>query len=341
MSNLKRMKIMKKLLYSVLALAGILAMSCNKEVEAPQAGPEKTGKTHTVTLKAAFATEGETRTTYANNKTFSWVAGDLVYVRCLNEETNYWYWAAFVAESTGATTNLTGEVDDGYEPYDVAVYVPGENYVGSAYYNESTVRVVAPISYHLDGFGLGVDSEGDATPYWNSVSVPSDNPLSVLPLISVTKDDVLYFQTGEGVLNVNLTDVPAEATHIRITAPDKYLGNYLMVQEGEIRNDEPWVYQEEGEADVTYAVSYMEYYFQPASDGTASLLVPLPIGTMDAGTKIEVLDAEDKVLFSKTTKKAITITRNKITQLVSLSAKVDWVSLGTGLFGDHYSYNPD
>ena len=334
MSNPKTEKIMKKLLYSVLALAGIFAVSCNKEIEAPVA-PEHNGNTHKVTLKAAFANEGATRTEYANNKTFSWVEGDVVYVRCLNEEEEKWYWAPFVAETSGEVTDLTGEVDDGYEPYDVAVYVPGDNYVGSVYYNESTVRVVAPISYHEDGYGLVEASDGNS-PYWNSVEIPSDNPLSLLPLVSVTKDETLYFQTAMGVLKLNLTDVPAAADHVRITSADNgALGNYLMVQDGEIRMSEPW-YSDDGQR---YATSFAEYYFEPVSDGKVSFLMPLPVGTLVADSTVELLDSEGNVLFTKSFKKDVVIARNKITELVELSAKVEWKSIGTGKYYDSYIWN--
>lgn len=322
---------MKKLLYSVLALAGILAVSCNKEAEAPVA-PEHNGKTHTVTLKAAFAQEGETRTEYANNKTFSWVKGDIVYVRCVNEADEKWYWAPFAAQTAGAVTDLTGEVDDGYEPYDVAVYVPGENYVSSAYYNESTVRVVLPISYHEDGYGLKEGEDGNS-PYWNSVAISSESPLSLLPLVSVVEDETFYFQTAMGALKINLTDVPAAADHVRITSGDEgALGNYLMVQDGEIRMSEPWC-DDEGQR---YATSFAEYYFQPVSDGKVSFLMPFPVGTLAKGSVIEVRDANNTVLFSKSFKKDVVIARNKIVELAELSTEVAWETLGTGKFVDNY-----
>lgn len=325
---------MKKLLYSVLALAGILAVSCNKEAEAPVAN-EHNGKTHTVTLKAAFAQEGETRTEYANDKTFSWVKGDIVYVRCASEEE--WYWAKFEAQTDGATTDLVGEVDEGFEPYDVAVYAPGDRRVISYACNGSTVSVVTPISYHLDGYGLTESADGNS-PYWNSISVPSDNPLSLLPLVSVTKDEVLYFQTAMGVLNLNLTEVSSEATHIRITSGDKYLGNYLMVQDGMITNEDPLT-EEDEDGESVYATSFMEYYFQPTSDGNVSLMIPLPVGTLGVGTSIEVRDANDAVLFAKTTKKDIVVERNKITKLVPLAASASWETLGTGKFVDNYLWS--
>ena len=333
---------MKKLFYSALALAGIFAVSCNKEMEMPEkADVTLTGKTHTVVFSASFRQEdGLTRTQYADNKTFSWVAGDKVQVRCLNEETEYWYWAEFVAQSSGPVTDLVGEVEDGYEPYDCAVYVPGSDYVSTAVYNGSTVSVVVPISYHLDGVGLGYDeAEEKKTPYWNSLSVPSDNPLSVLPLVStVDENDVLYFQTGMGVLNLNLTDLDPSATHVEIVTAEKYLGNYLMVADAQINNDNPFVEQEEGEEDQVYATHFMEYYFQPGADRKASLFIPLPVGTIPSGSMLYVLDADDNVLFRQEFVKDVVITRNKILKLTDLKASVDWKDLGTGKYYDWYNW---
>ncbi len=331
MSNPKRMKTMKKLLYSVLALIGIAAVSCNKEVEVPVA-PEVAG-THTVVLKAAFAPE--TRTSYADNKTFSWVEGDLVYVRCLSSDKTTAKWFAFKALSSGATTDLEGEVEDGYRPYDVAVYVPGEDYVSTSArdgYSGTEVRVSLPISYHQDGYGLGVDdTSGDNTPYWNSVSIPSADPMSRLALVSVTKDDVLYFQTAMGALKVNVTDVSPEATHVRITATEGGLGNYLVVEDGEIRMSNVW--KNKGQ---DYATPFNEYYFEPVSDGNLSFYIPMPVGTLAAGSTFSLLDADDNVLFSQVVKNDIVIARNQVLELKPFSAKMAWESLGTGKFIDYF-----
>ena len=332
---------MKKLFYSVLALAGIFAVSCNKEMEKPEkAALTLTGKTHTVVLKAGFSQEdGLTRTQYADNKTFSWVAGDKVQVRCADDE--HWYWAEFVAQSTGPVTDLVGEVEDGFEPYDCAVYVPGNNYVSSFVYDNSSVSIVVPISYHLDGIGLGYDEEEEKnTPYWNSVSVPSDNPLSLLPLVStVDENEVLYFQTGMGVLNLNLTDLDPSATHVQLVTAEKYLGNYLMVKDAQICNENPFVDVEEGEEEgQVYATTFMEYYFQPGEDGKASLFIPLPVGTIPSGSMLYVLDADDNVLFRQSFVKDVTITRNKILKLTDLKASVEWKDLGTGKYYDWYNW---
>ena len=65
--------IMKKLFFLAVALTGLLTVSCNKEKEAPVA-IDNAGK-HLVSVKATI--EPGTRTSYENDKTFSWVEGDV------------------------------------------------------------------------------------------------------------------------------------------------------------------------------------------------------------------------------------------------------------------------
>ena len=334
MSNPQRTKIMKKLLFGALALVGILAVSCNKETEVPAGRVPSDGEKTTYTIKAVFSEPDDVRTAYADNKTFSWVKGDSVYVRCIDANNEYWGWRGFEAQNSGAETELVGELEDGWTPYDVAVYQAYKQ-VASVSYNDANVRVSMPISYHLDGYGMDADNE---EPYYNSVSVPSDNPLSVLPLVgSAQEDGTLRFQTGVSILKANLTDVDPAATHVRFTAAAGYLGNYLMVKDGEIRMEESWA-SDQGQL---YSVSFLEYYFAPVSDGKVSFYLPIPVGTLTKGSTIEVLDANDNVLFKKAFAKDVVLPRNKVVELAALSTKVEWVSLGTGKFGDHYHFNAD
>ena len=331
MSNPQRMKIMKKLLYSACALFGIFAVSCSKtqEMEAPVT-PEKTGEKVTYTIHAVYDESDGVRTTYAGNRTFAWQEGDVINVRCIDANDEYWGWREFVAQSSGAETDFVAELEDGWHPYDCAVY---QSYKGvySEVYNDSNVLVTLPISYHLDGYGLD-DSGESTTPYYNSVSVPAENPLSVVPLVGLPQDDgSLKFQTAVGVLKVNLTDVDPSATHIRIANSDGYMGNYMMMKDGEFRMNEP--FEEEGQL---YTVSFLEYYFSPVSDGKVSFYIPVPVGTIGTGSAFSVLDANNQVLFSQTVKKDIVIGRNKVVELATLSTKAEWETLGTGKFIDAY-----
>ena len=334
MSNLKRMKIMKKLFYSVLALAGILAVSCNKEIEKPVAITDlESVSTHTVTVRADFG--AETRTAYANDKTFSWVEGDTIHVYTVNEATSMARVAKLVAQSSGASVDFVGEVEDGFELTSFAVYTAKNSWLS---WDENDFYVYLPGTTAID------DAEYE-------FNVDSNNPMSNVPLVGDVDDQgVFHFSTATGVLKFNLTDLPSDAAYFELLADD---GNMLQgyfsvdVENGTINREGgregTYTYTDKDGKEQTARYSYTNlfYVFTPTADGKATIYVPVPVGTLGAGATVHIYNDKDEVIFTKKTTKDITITRNKITELVPLSTKVTWVSLGTGKFGDHYNFNAD
>ena len=334
MSNLKRMKIMKKLFYSVLALAGILAVSCNKEIEKPVAITDlESVSTHTVTVRADFG--AETRTAYANDKTFSWVEGDTIHVYTVNEATNMARVAKLVAQSSGASVDFVGEVEDGFELTSFAVYTAKNSWLS---WDENDFYVYLP----------GTTAINDADYQFN---VDSDNPMSNVPLVGDVDDQgVFHFSTATGVLKFNLTDLPSDAAYFELLADD---GNMLQgyfsvdVENGTINREGgregTYTYTDKDGQEQTARYSYTNlfYVFTPNAEGEATIYVPVPVGTLGAGATVRIYNNNDEEIFSKKTTKDITITRNKITELTALSTKIEWISLGTGKYGDHYGFNPD
>lgn len=334
MSNLKRMKIMKKLFYSVLALAGILAVSCNKEIEKPVAITDlESVSTHTVTVRADFG--AETRTAYANDKTFSWVEGDTIHVYTVNEATSMARVAKLVAQSSGASVDFVGEVEDGFELTSFAVYTAKNSWLS---WDENNFYVYLP----------GTTAINDADYQFN---VDSDNPMSNVPLVGDVDDQgVFHFSTATGVLKFNLTDLPSDAAYFELAADD---GNMLQgyfsvdVENGTINREGgregTYTYTDKDGQEKTARYSYTNlfYVFTPTADGEATIYVPVPVGTLGAGATVRIYNENDEEIFSKKTTKDITITRNKVTELVALSTKVEWISLGIGKYGDHIEFNPD
>ena len=72
---------MKKILYFAIACAGILAISCQKDSNSNDVKVASKGRV--VTLSASV---DALKTTYADDKTFSWVAGDAISVMVSNGE---------------------------------------------------------------------------------------------------------------------------------------------------------------------------------------------------------------------------------------------------------------
>lgn len=334
MSNQKRMKIMKKLFYSVLALAGILAVSCNKEIEKPVTITDfESVSTHTVTVRADFG--AETRTAYANDKTFSWVQGDTIQVYTVNEETGMARVAKLVAQESGASVDFVGEVEDGFELTSFAVYTAKSSWLS---WDENNFYVYLPGTTAIDNDEY-------------QFNVDSDNPMSNVPLVgSVDSEGVLHFSTATGVLKFNLTDLPSEATYFELGADDgNMLQGYFSVdvengtinREGGREGTYTYTDKDGNEQTARYSYSNLFYVFTPSAAGEATIYVPVPVGTLGAGATVRIYNEDDEVIFTKKTTKDITVTRNKVTELAALSAKVEWVSLGTGKFGDHYHFNAD
>ena len=332
MFNAKRMKIMKKLFYSVLAFAGILAVSCNKEVDKQAATILNTepASTHTVTIRADFG--ADTRTAYANDKTFSWVEGDKIYVYTINEATSYARFAELTAESSGATADFTGEVEDGFELSSLAFYAHSEWVT----WDEENFYIYLPGTTAIDDDKY-------------SYHVESSNPMSNVPLSGFADSEgVFHFMTSTGVVKFNLTDLPSDAQYFELAAADGNMLSGLFAvdfENGQLNRDGAiinWSYTDDQGEEQTERVSYTNlfYKFTPDAQGKATIYVPVPVGTLGSGASIRIYNDKDEVIFTKKTTKDITVTRNKITELTALSCTTTWESIGTGQYNDaEYLYD--
>ena len=330
MFNLKKAKTMKRILLGVLALAGLFAVSCNKEIEMPGEEPVNPAATHTVTIRASFGEE--TRTAYANDKTFSWVKSDTILVYVANEETNKAYLAEFLAQDSGATAEFVGEVEDGFVPAGIAFYTAAGSY---ATWDQENFYVNLPGTTAID----------DDSFYYH---VDSSNPMSNVPLMGYeVESGVFQFRTLTGVLKFNLTGLDPAARYFELSATgtNKLQGHFALDLENGTLNldggrEGTFTYKDSDGTEQTarYSYSNLYYHFLPDADGNATIYVPVPVGKLNAGATLSILDAEGSLLFEKKTEKDIQVTRNKLLEIASLKADFNWVSLGTGKFTDAYIF---
>ena len=314
---------MKKLIYSVFALAGILTVSCTKEVEAPVTPAEETAKTF---IPYSFkGTIGEdTRTAYADNKTFSWKAGDKIDLYTHNETEGYYQISTFEAQEDGVTTTFAGELEDGYAPGPLAVYPDNTGFVNSQ------PAVYVP-SY--------IEIDGDSEKYYTA---SSDNPLENLVLVGrVNEEGNAYaFKTAMGAVKLTFTDLPEGSSLLRISAPEKISGYFYIDENGILTNESavPGTYTDTEGKTRNFSNYNLWYGFTPSSDGSVTLYIPLPVGKLSAGTTFYIEDADENPLYRRATVKDIAIERNKVTEVTSLSTGYTWESLGTGKFYDSYTW---
>lgn len=318
---------MKKLAYSILALAAVLSVSCNKEQEAPVA--PSTSEKHTVSIKAAIAPG--TRTSYENDKTFSWKKGDVVQVMTISADESYLRIEDFTAESDGPETILTGEVEEGYTLYGIAFYTAADSYVAFGGENDGNIYVNMPSFTYIDG---------DNTQYYTAQSA---NPLANLPLTGFENEDGTYFfQTASGAAKFTIEDIPEGAAYFAIEGSSVALsGQFALAQDGTLNAADArigsYTYTgSDGQEHTSYYSSrYIVYHFDRQADGKGTIYMPLPIGEIPAGATVSFYDDElENVLYTRPIRTAIPIERNKVTEVATFSASYEWESMGTGAFYD-------
>ena len=322
---------MKKFFVLAAALTGLLAVSCNKEKDAPILRTDEPAATHTVTFKASIA-EG-TRTSYANDKTFSWKAGDVVQVMTLSEDEEYVRLADFTAQSDGPETIFSGEVEDGYTLYENAFYTAFSSFVAFGEDSEENTHLYL----YMPTFTF---IDGDSETYYTAESA---NPLSNLPLLGFQQEDGGYvFQTAAGAVKFSFENIPEGAAYFAIEGSANYLsGQFTFNENGVLTMDNyrPGYYtrtDDEGkESKVYYASRYLVYHFDRNADGTGSIYVPLPVGEIPAGATVSFYDEElEEVLYTRSLRAAVPVNRNQVTELASFSCTNEWESMGTGAFFD-------
>ena len=324
---------MKKVLYSVLALAGLFALSCTKEIDAPNA---EAAQENLVPMTLTASYDVATKVTYEGMKTFGWVANDSIKVRLLNGDKSRYGWYSFGAKNSAASSEFVGEVPDTFRPEDYAFY-PGFKTNSLSNVSSSSTAIRLPITYYLDE----VDGKGQPiAPHIDpanctKVYVSSANPLQFLPSVGKKQENGSYkFQAAYGVLNIQMTDLDDAACGLKLKGlAETYMANYLMLDRTDMCYKIGDKFTSGGS---TYSVTYLNYWFYPKADHTASIYLPVPVGTLPAGCSIDILDEKGTVLYTQPFAKDVEVQRGKITTLAPFKAKYDWTLVGTGKFIDAF-----
>lgn len=297
---------MKKSWYLTLAALVLMLPGCNKEMENPQAEApvEKVRMTLTASL------DEETRTSYADEKTFSWTAGDRIAVRMMDGEGRCG-WIDFSTEESGPSVAFSAEVPADFHP------------TGLAYYSLVSIeRDAEQYAADLNGVSYGLM-------HYFYPQIDNMDRLSVVPLIGILKEGSesdFSFRTAAGIVKIPLENVPAELDAVRLESESTSLcGAFPITEKGYFAMDEIMEDHREGTGELTI--------FPIVENGQAVVYFPLPVGTLPAGTKLSFLDINEQELAFKTTVKDVEITRNKIIQfpamdVTALMAENPWESLG-------------
>ena len=280
----------KHLIGTILVLAALAA--CNKEIDTQTPAivdPVEETPAGKVTLTFKATIGEETRTTYANDKTASWAAGDKISVR-VTDGTNFE--TAKFSTTDGET--FTGQVTNGYTTIVSGVYPANDNHVFSG----GSVQSV----YLPDTYNLGTANDGGIA----------------LPMVGEMKKkdgvDTFTFHHICGALKIEIVDIFNALTFT--TAGETITGGFELDEEtGRIKMPE----------NGTSSTVTFNYDRLPREEGyvgerkNRTFYIPVPDGTLTAGATMALKNAnKTSTFFDKTTTADIEFTSNKIKRLPAI-----------------------
>ena len=305
---------MKKALYSILAAAALLSVSCTREM--PTLSPEEIAGTP-VTIRA-YA-EPETKTAYEKERTFSWVEGDKISLMIRRVSDGMPDVAVFTATSGGTdTTVFQGLIAPGYEMADYAFYPKG---TGDTYYSSDLGAIIDETNKVLN------------LRMWGTITPDYDNPMSSIPLIAKRDEKGNFgFRTATGVLKVSVKNIPADAYFLKLDHSQSVAlnGNYSFGEDCTLKM--------ENIVGTAWPQKYA--YFTPKAEGDSiSFYLPIPVGEIPAGLKVTLSSESRGDILLATTAKPITITRNRVVETPVLTVpESEWKSIGTGKYMDDHGF---
>ena len=291
---------MKKIILCALSIAALALVSCNKET--PEVQPEAA---NFLSFKAYIAEGDITKTAYANEKTFSWVGDECLSMQLIRKSDNKRDRWLFYNETVagGSTANFKSSGSLSTETWGLGEYAfypfPGN----------------ANCPDHAKSFNVGSvrtnNTEKGYEVVYNTFYSSVSNPLQLVPMIGYKDaDDNFAFHTATGILKVTVSNIDSRLAKVRLlTNGQKLKGNFEMTGDGNAAYVAMTTTTTDGEKylDVVYTDRTTEtelpFYF------------PVPVGTLDSGFQVILLDGSDNVIKAVTAPVDVVIERNKISEI--------------------------
>ena len=268
---------MKKLFYSVMLLATVMA-SCSKEMPQKDLISVEPSLDHPgynkVSIYADVAGD-DTKTSYAGDVTFSWTAGDKISVLYHDGENNP-QWVEFEAQTSAAKSRFDGLVPDGYTMGAPttgtwwALYPANNNHV---YTSDSNL-----------GFCFASEYDGNT---------------ANIPMIGKLESGSTYrFRQLCGAAKFTVSNIRSEVARIKVTVDASWNGNIgagvFTIQDPS--SSAPSIDKSHiasGGATTASAVANVN-----PSTHTATVFVPITVGTIWPSYKVYAYDADNGVLLA-------------------------------------------
>ena len=310
---------MKTRYYTLFVLSALALIACNKE-ETQDETPEVAGKT--ITLKGIYTDVLEAKSHYnlvGDTYQFQWVAGDKFLAQTYDGSSTY-SGDTFAADTGGsASSDFTGTVSDGYSLQTYAFY-PNAGDGKTSYTNNFVYKNVAitPVAVDAD-----VSAETATVTLAGTITEDINHPMANIPMIGVNDGTGSYsFSAATGVLKITIEDLPIAANSIRL---DIVSGSYAL--NGSFVFDTNYEIKDAYCIGSKWGQKYMNITAGTDSNGDGitdaprSFYFPIPTGTIAAeALEISIYNGSTK-LDSRVSKKAITLTRGRVTEVPAISAR--------------------
>lgn len=323
---------MKKLYtFALVFAAALFTLSCEKEVEQVTVPEEESEEMVKICIRGTLDKE-ISKTAYDADGKMTWVDGDkCALILNMNGDVSdqdrmqYTLEASYGDIKEGGRQadfyglipqhqNTSGLLSSGFAVYPVAV----SQINSSNYYGKPFIKMPTSVSGEASSIVL--------------IGTPNnENPAEVTQF---------NFKTAMGILKVNIANIPADATAIRLTSNDKDSypvdGDFTLVKTAGVVTIGIENYQD------TWGIGYQSVDISgEGAIASRDFFFNIPVGTYPANTlSFEVIGANNQVLMKRTISKALTFERNECITIPSLLYHRVWVNGSISAPG-LYTVKPD
>ena len=314
---------MKKIIVYSLCTVALIISSCAKELQTnDEINNVQPAQNTGITIKAYVAEGDITKTSYAGETTFSWVGDECLsmqLIRVSDSKRDRWvFYNDTEAGGTTASFKSSGSLDPavwGLGEYAFYPFPGNTNCpdrcrtwnVGSVVTNNTEKGVTVSNSYK------------------SSVS----NPLQIVPMIGFKDaEDNFAFHTATGILKVTVKDIDSRLAKVQLYSEGQKLnGTFTLTGDG----DNSYIAMSTTSTASEYVLDAT--YTDWSGESELPFYFPVPVGSLNSGFKIRLLDSSDNVLRQVSAPSAVTIERNKISEItakIGLPAEDFSVSIAPG-----------
>lgn len=300
---------MKKTLFIIAGFAAILLASCSKEEDVNTSNTTPVVD-NGLSFKAFVEDDDITKSSYAGESTFSWTGAECVSMQLIKKSdgTTRDRWVFYnETEAGGSSARFLSSGSLNSETWGLGDYAfypfPGNSNCPE----------------RLKSWNVGswqAVNSGTAEQRLKNVIVSNfykssvSNPLQFVPMIGYKDGEDFAFHTATGILKITVTDIDSRLAKVQLYSNGQKLnGTFTMTGEGTAA----YIAMT---SSATASENVIEsLYTDWSSETELPFYFPVPVGELAAAFEIRLLDGDSNVLRTVRAPSAITIERNRISEI--------------------------